>query len=213
MSTLLAVNDVLKVQTYCYAPESSQVGINVWWYRVKSLDAGATLEGMFLDLASQFATLYRAYLPSVARYSGGRVSRIVGAVAPSVISRVGNGVGSAPAFQMPDAMCAVVTKRVLRPGRAGLGRCYLPFIPQASCTPSGNLDPVSAPAISMLAIADFADTTTTFAGPDLFNVELEPGLPANVIYPWEAAYDYTLSLRLGTQHRRGDYGRMNPEGP
>jgi hypothetical protein len=112
---------------------------------------------------------------------------------------------------IPTQVAAVITKLTGVPGRKGRGRCFHPFLRKSVITRVGELLGSEQTALTSAYQTLFAPRTFA-VGPGVTNIN--PGLlsrkPLPVGYTPLNATGFFCQPTLGTQRRRGDYGRPNP---
>jgi hypothetical protein len=195
-----------KTSCWCFG----QLGLNVLHYRVTAAPASPLSDAACLVwLDNIFAPLLIPMITQDAQYLGSSIQSIF--PLPKLLEQVTT-LNAAPGGDLfkaaPKQSALVVTKLSNFAGRANRGRVYLPF-------PSiGSLNIDGVPTAAYVALAQnyatqlvsqqFVTLTTT-----LTPIILQRKAPASS----PVMTNTRVNSRFGTQRRRGDYGRLNPQTP
>lgn len=115
--------------------------------------------------------------------------------------------------QCPTQVAAVVKKVTGFAGQAYRGRLYFPFVPRDHVTADGELSAAGVTAYQGTAVAMFQafvatqGLSSTSLTPYLLHTP-GPAFPLPLV--GVEIFNFLVTGRLGTQKRRGDYGRLNP---
>ncbi len=150
----VAVNDILRIKTFCFQPP--QVGINIRFAIVTSVvgvintaDVAAVYDGLVQGP-------YKALLSNPSTYVGVNCQRIFpGTPTFPAGTQVSAGVGTAGATALPAQVSGIITTQTGLAGRKFRGRSYIPFPATADSTgtppvPTGKAICQSCGSISWL---------------------------------------------------------------
>jgi hypothetical protein len=214
-------NDILEVRFVTFDPTPpTQVGINVMHWLVSTLTGvGVTQGDIAADLDAAAAPLYKLLLANPTSYRGVMVQKIWPAPRQLAEVSIGNaGVGTAGALQAPTQVAGVLKFTTAKAGRAFRGRIFVPFLSTSSLTAGGNQ--------AAGYFTDLNNLGTMLTTPRLVTVggnatPISPvvwhaknfGKPPAGIHTYDPILLATPSTLLGTQRRRGNYGRVNASSP
>lgn len=222
--TPIAPNDYFKVRYFTSC--GSQLGVNVIWYKLMTIEAGPTVGATVLGSAMSLAAapLYKAIMAADSQYRGLGIQNwytgIVGTT-PSIEYLVsdGLGIGSGAIPTMSKQTCGIVTKRTTRAKKGGRGRVYLPFPSNGANTNNGV--PIAAYITAATNWAAKLVSTFTVNCPGVNNVTVQcyhrvkqkvvvnPPVPGAFEWLFYPVLEYVVRNRWATQRRRGDYGKQN----
>jgi hypothetical protein len=111
----------------------------------------------------------------------------------------------------PTQAAAIVQKLTGLAGPRNRGRLYWPFLPTAFLQATGQISNGGRIAIIAAAISCWVSQTFSVGGD---NVTVDPVLIHRYVVPAIPTYQpivtFLMSLKIGTQKKRGDYGQPNP---
>lgn len=208
MAYIMLPEDKLELKVFCYA--SPQVGINSYKYRVLDNDDDMTDDELAQIMSPIIAPLYQVIMPPGARYSGISLQDQFPLIQMTQTSTEGAGPGTIGVNMCGTQLTGLISKYTQHPGRTGRGRVYIPFVPADYCNAAGH--PSLDYTIGLQDIAEQLLQIQTYTGggkevtlvPVLFNIS--DGIA------WDIT-SHRFRVKFANQHRRGDYGKMNPEGP
>lgn len=216
MPNLIFADDVLEARYYTYHEETRQIGINTVHYKVAEITADPSIQNTVDELSVLVSDHFKALMPAGARYSGCTLRRVdPGPASPSAVSRSGAGPGDHAGNMIPNQVSAICRLYTSEASRHGRGRIYLPFLPTTGVLATGEVDPVFQALVETEMAAVIPPDPATIVVADV-------GGPTWEGYPivWAPTTTGTFRVeslfcppRLATQKRRGDYGKMNIEGP
>jgi len=214
MATSLVNNfDMLEMRVFTYDPAAAQEGINKFQFQVVTVDPGGNLADLADAMSTFWLPLYGAAMSSAAQMNGIELRRIWPTKTLAAISKQNAGVGTGSANMIPPQMAVILKRRTVLVGPGGRGRIFFPFVDRALLQPNGELDVAAAHIvfdpilIPMANSANYVDTSAR-------NYSLQPILIKNpTTGVAQVITDSLLSVKLGAQRRRGEYGRSNPPGP
>jgi len=219
MAIPVAVGDVIKMRVYTYNTVRSQLGINVFYYLIGGVTGGP---GSLQDLAGGLDLLvgpqYVNWLPDNCNYSGIRVERVDPAPTPSVIAVGSAAPGAGSSAVSPAAACGILRRSTDIRGPGGRGRIFAPFVDHGNLTVGGDLSVAGQTLLDLISQVTLA-SNTGFILPVIGTVipatySLICGLyAATNPVPFRPLTGFKVESKIGTQHRRGDYGKQNVEGP
>lgn len=139
------------------------------------------------------------------------VDPLTGVVTQSALGTSSHPFGSGGATCAPTQAAAVVQKLTGLAGPSNRGRMFWPFLPTAFISTAGRINSTGRTDVKTAADTMFLTATYT-VGAD--SVTLSPILLHRTALGGPASYEdltgFFVSTKLGTQKRRGDYGRTNP---
>jgi hypothetical protein len=206
-----AVGQVMLFSVESSHSPSSQIGLNGCHFRVSAVTGG----GLDVQqLAVQFLANIQADWPAVNDSTvtldcvkSFLLDSTTGKVLQSGIALDNATVGTHVAGIAPSQVAPVVNKGTGLAGRKYRGRCYFPFMTVAYLTSTGELTAAGQVALQAY-YAGFISTQVLAAGgssttlvPVLKGAAL-PLAPTDIV-------SRLVTGKLGTQRRRGDYGRVN----
>lgn len=184
-------------------------------FRISSIGgAGLTLE----DMADFVGTIFDGELPptlantvAVGRPILELIAPLTGVVLQSFLGVSSFPVGTGGATCAPKQVAAIVQKVSGLAGPSNRGRMYWPFLSTTFLNTDGTISGAGRTAITTAAINCFFTLTPT-VGAD--SVNLEPVIttrqPVGVPVEYIEIIGLVTSTKLGTQKKRGDYGKPNP---
>jgi hypothetical protein len=203
------LNDIWRCEVACYNTTNAQVSLNRYLFLCEAVaGTGGTDAQLATALDTLFAVEYKQAIANVAVYYGVKVSRyLLPAVNRPAISIANTGAGTGGADQAPSVVCGLIKLTTTANGRKGQGRVYMPFVPTAYMTINGEptaayevvLDGLATAVLGLAPVGAGGNTST-----------LKWVLPAAKTVPATALVATALAEgKFGTQHRRGDYGKLN----
>lgn len=208
-----AVNDVLKMTVVSFHTPSSQQGQNTCYYQVTAvLGGGLTVQQIASTFLTSLTGAWRTPNASNVLLGGVIADYMVtatGKVQQSAIARDGATVGLNGATIAPSQSAPVVKKLTGLAGRSKRGRCYFPFLPLAYIDANGELTNAGVTALQSW-YSSWIDTQVLAVGAvqtTMVPVLTHKSAPL-VPIPITATQ---VTGKVGTQKRRGDYGRANAE--
>jgi len=195
-----------------------QIAENTMHYIVSGVTAGgAPLSQYASDFSAQWAGVAAALLPIQATYYGCKVRNLVN---PATMSaRLANPtVGTVAGGMLPKQVAPVLSFFTSLSGSKNRGRIYLPFAPTTFATADGQLTNAARLLyeVRLLSIAPLTITVGIGPGTATLSLVIRHGhgpIP-NPVPPGTVTSVATqvVQLKLGTQRKRGDYGRINTPG-
>lgn len=206
MTTPIVVNDLVKVRVCCQ--ETNQISLNSLTYKITALTGAPTYEDLAGHLAANLSGAYAPFISNTSKFYGISMQRYFPTAMQPVIA-IRNDVGTGGATTAPRNAAAIITKKSSVPGKQGRGRIYVPFIATANLSVDGSISPAGLVLMDAIITAGLATVTAlvvNFAGD---TVSFDPTLvSATGIFRSALVGAYSKSL-VGTQKRRGDFGRPN----
>lgn len=136
-----------------------------------------------------------------------KLSSATGVVQLSTVGVGARPVGTGGANSVPDQVAPVVQKFTGLAGPRNRGRVYWPFIPTASLSADGELSGAAAVALTAAAGNLFGGQSFTVGGA---SITVVPHLfHRTPIFGTTEILAFFCVGKLGTQKRRGDYGKLN----
>lgn len=207
------VGDIVELR-HVYTCQA-QIGENIVHYKVGAITGGgATLIEASSGFGFLLTTTAPPCMPSIAAYYGTSAKNLVDP-ATSAQSSVFNTVGTLSASVSPKQVAVVLSLTSSLAGPKNRGRNYFPFFSAGLIAANGQLSAAGLALFNTLlsngmplihVIDDGAGNTTTYG-----KVILHPGpltVPVDPARSTLVTFQTTQS-KLGTQRRRGDYGRVN----
>ena len=209
MSNILAVNDVLIVQTVINDPSLQQSAVLSRYWKVASIIPVGTIQ--FSDVATYFdgllAPLYKPLIYNTATYNGCRVRRWFPANTDNWQYDNSNaGVGTAGAVGNPSQSAGLLSFIGNTIGRHGAGRQYVPFPSATDNVTYGHPSAGYLANLAALGLALVTQQPVTVAG---ITANLIPGVFDNVAKAYTSINQYKAEDAWATQKRRGAFGRFN----
>lgn len=205
--------DVIQV-TYVWTCQN-QIAENTVHFSISSATGGGL---NISDIAAYFAGLLTVsgptVLPSIASFYGVKVRNL--SIPQSITEAIAMAApGTVSASVLPKQVCGVCSFYSALAGPRNRGRLYLPFLPISFGSSSGQMSVAGKGAWS-LVVADMAPYNAVLAAAGATTTLLlviRHGR-GGIIVPTPAGTFTTVSSRqvqgkLGTQRKRGDYGRTN----
>lgn len=210
MAVILNLNDIIEVKHFCSL--GNQQGINVLHYRVRAkAGAGLTDAAVAGLMSSVIGPLYKAYLPTVARYEGCRIQVVWPLpVQVAVPDTSGAGVGTIATDPLPSQAAMLAKKATTLAGRRNRGRIYLPFWGESQSDATGK---PSAAAIALAATLLTAELVETIYGPGADTVTLTPILWRKGGPDYQDVVQVIIRSAWATQRRRSLINRGDQIGP
>jgi hypothetical protein len=211
----MPLGDVWKVRTVCYTP--SQIAINDLLYinngTVGGTEPTADQYASALDLI--VAPLYKALMTANSSYRGLSWQLQVRPLPQAVFTSFSDGVGTNSGNMSPTQVSYVIGKETAFAGRRYRGRIYPGFVPAVFVTAAGNLTTSGLTALTALASALVANLVVIGTNPGEGTITFVPVLRSLALPGPPPSYAYyhltstTARSKIGTQRRRGNYGRLN----
>lgn len=206
---LIAEGDIWQATVACYATANGQVSLNRYLFFCSvNAGVGATDAQLALALDNFFAPLYKAIIANVATYYGVKVSRyLLPPVNRPFVSTANTAVGTGGVNMLPSAICGMLKTTSTANGKKGQGRVYIPFISDTFATDTG--EPTGAVQLLMNAIGTgLIALPSVGAGGNLSTMEwCLPNTKFNI--GTGLIIKAVSEPKFGTQHKRGDYGKLN----
>lgn len=211
---MLAPGDLLNITTVAYHDPTSQIGVNDWGFVVSAIAGGAAgPQDLATILATDWVDAWRAWNSDTVTFAmiGVRVinpatgkTSDYGEDPPAV-----SGLLATPPGIVPSQVSPVVRVVSTYGTRSGRGRRFLPFMSNAWVNSDGRLTAGGVTALNAWVNAVIATQThTTTGGVD---ITIAPRLLHRKPLPVSGTPIISAAVTgsLGTQRRRGDYGRPN----
>jgi hypothetical protein len=193
---------------------NNQVGeVTVNWTVASTTGTGATWNDVVDLLDNQWKSSgLRAIASDTVTFRPTRVyvlDPVTGLATIIAVTANGNVLGSSTLGICPTQCSAVVAKRTSVAGRRGRGRLFHPFLLINMMSIDGQL--LNSPANAITAAYNTAMIGVGVGGPPN-TATVVPVLLHRDPLPltFDPITDYLCSPLIGTQKRRGDYGRTNP---
>lgn len=207
MPTTLALADILELKVFAWG--EGQLGINTGHFLFNGATTGSvSVESMLAEFSTMMAAVYKPAMGSVVNFIGVTGRRVTPTVSPVVINTGDAGLAAVASDLLPTQVCGIFTKRTLRTGRAGRGRCYVPFPVELFNDVDGKPNETYTDLLESIANSwceTFAPTIPAVTGATFSPV---------IFHRASGGYDLitskTVRVRWAGQHRRGDYGKLNP---
>lgn len=216
----MAIGDIWRIKALCYDTTLLQIQLNNMYFVVVS-DTGAGPPA--LNVAQAFdvvvAPLYKALMSANSKYRGVQ-AQFIGQ--PPLLPQIpvdthandGPGVG-AGANTVPAQVSGVVSWKTALAGKHYRGRIYPGFLDTGFVDTWGEITNAGVAALQALGNAWATNRSVTY-GPSIANLQLvvqgvfrdAMGIVTSVAY--QRVVSALARNRLGTQRRRGQYGRNNP---
>lgn len=200
------VNTILRTRAYCV--QGNQTSINIRYWQVLSLTTGgARLSEIAGAMDAQFAPAYKNMLVAAASYHGWDVAQFSpGPPGIAQISNLAAGPGTIPGNAAPLQVCGIITVNTAQIGRAYRGRIYTPFLAASSVDPNGQATVAYQNLLTQLA-NDYTGSVVVVGVNGTSN--LSPVIWHKKTSTWTQVTHFMVRSKLGTQRRRGAYGRPN----
>ena len=200
------VNQILRSRAY--ATQGNQTAINIRYWQVLSVTTGgALLSELCAAMEAQLAPHYQNMMVASAAWHGLDLATYT--PAPPGIAQISNlaaGPGKIAGSAAPLQVCGVVSLRTAQIGRANRGRLYAPFLGAASIDVSGQANPAYLGYLNALG-DNYAGSIVVVGVNGTTN--LSPVLWHKKTATWTQLTHYISRSQLGTQRRRGAFGRPN----
>lgn len=207
MALPIAVNDKVRLAIVC-DDQSAQIGINVSFWNVDSISAGAPTDQQLVDsFSTGFSAFYKPCLAPACRYYGAMLNRVSpGATTSTVFSGNGRGVGTATGDNLPRQTSGIITLKTAFAGRRYRGRVYIPFPAEADNDAVGNPTAGYVTRLGLLA--------AQYAGPLVHSIGGGTVVTSLLVRSrkfglWTPVIATIARVVWATQRRRGSYGRTN----
>lgn len=206
------MNDLLQVRVACKA--NGQVGLNIThWVVTNVVTLGATVSELAQALDQTWANAYINWLSTHADYIGTGVKILT---PPQTLegAYTGNAQPGVHATSLlPTQVSGLIRLQTDRGGPANRGRLYVPFVPAAAVTASGELSVFGVGLIDAIAAAyDTQQTVVGATGTTMIRLVIKHG-PGPTNPPPSLlsvlVKNLAASSSLATQRRRGDFGKLN----
>jgi hypothetical protein len=207
-----AVGQYVRCIVESFHSPSSQIGMNRVDFVVESVVGGGLTIG---QIASQMLAVVQGVFPAANAttvFLSGVVSELL-TTATGKVAQTGQAidnitVGSAGVGVAPSQVAPVLKKFTGLAGRKNRGRSYFPFLFTGFLQANGELTGAGLTALTTYYSAIFQAQTLVVGGATTVLVPVLLGKAVPLV-----GIDLTsiqMSGLLGTQRRRGDYGRQNP---
>ncbi len=186
---------------------------NVGWFVVAAAGgASLTLPALLGAYISSIDLDVRAVLSEDTDFAGvlGAVLHPVTGVTllSSSVTTGGASPGDEAGPPCPSVACPIIRKSTGMAGRSHQGRFFGPPLPASKVDVDGEVLAAFLPTLNAYAFSCFGAQTLT-VGAD--SVSLEPRLKhSGIPLSGDEILTFAATGRIGSQHRRGDYGRTNP---
>lgn len=198
--------DLIQLQVYCLAAD--QIGINNYFFRVNASTAGY----MYTDLLNwaqvNVYPLYVPLMPVTAQVYGPQIRKISPGPFFPAMNVVNAQVGTATGNLAPRQSCPMLQKQTGVRGAKGRGRIFLPFFSDLFITGAGHLSGAGQAITNNIGNTLLSNLTV---GPTIGG-DTAALVPVLVNQKTLATIDLTgfnNPIKLGTQKRRGDFGKPN----
>jgi hypothetical protein len=206
MATNMIPGDRFRWRHACYGRD--QVGLNNWDFTVSVITNTPTYEGVLNSIDLAASVLYRPCIPAAfTRYGSQLIILTSPMVAP--ISTSANALaGLATGDTLTMQAAGLVSKRTGLRGRAGRGRCYIPFPSTDFLDTDGT--PTAAYVALLTGIAFFFCTNIVMTDGAGNSAICVPQVSHGAGLTGSNITSYQTPKRWATQRRRGNFGRTNP---
>lgn len=203
----LSAGDIIEMKVY--SRQNGQEGINAYHYRVTAFaNTTATAGDLANSMDAVFRPLYITTLAANASFQGVGIRFLQsGLWSVETLSTTGPVVGTAPGDPLPLAMCGIATKKTRTIGRAGRGRVYFAF-PTENYNTSAGAPTAGYQSLMEIIMDQYLDTGPFLAAGGL-SVSVYPILFHRSTGTYTDIIGMEVRDKWATQHRRGDYGRLN----
>lgn len=215
MGTLFApINSVTRVTTYCYDPDTLQVGENVGYFRLRSITGAADSFNWLTGVSAASVIFSNVYLPQMesdVNYSGIGAAVVSIAGVPvadplTLYSAAGSGPGTfGGAITGAGQLSGLASFRSSAPGRSGRARKYFPFVPGNAYDADNLITDLLRDAYVLTAAAWF-EMALSQAGTDFAFVGCTFKREDSTTSDFISA---SVTHRIATQRRRGAFGKTN----
>lgn len=215
----LVTGDVVRMRVYCWC--NQQLSINTYSYVIGEIDVGSTNVlmwdlGMYLLVAAH--DMYVPIMSEFAEFLGIGLQKlttpITGEAQFTTSMAFLDGLGLDAGQPLPTNITGLLRRSGIKPSnnRQKNGRVYLPF-PSENSNGDGSV-PVNTYRANVTLLGENLSMPhgVTYNGT---TYNLVPCLELNNTIPagWANISLTSASNRWGQQHRRGDFGKMNPRWP
>ena len=210
MANPLVVGEVYSLTIGTYFNDQS--GLNRVHFIITSIAGTGTTDAAFVvAFDTVVAPLYKAVMHDAATYYGTKLYRRYPApVYAPVIANGNQGPGTAGSVPLPTAICGMIRWGSNLKGRKGQGRIYVPF-PATTALSAG--EPSGAYVVQLGALGA-AISSFDLVGSGANTAAVACVIAGKTDFATPVAISRVVTPQLwGTQHRRGDYGRLNQTPP
>lgn len=213
MATQMVVGDIMSCRAWCTS--GNQAAVNTYNFQVISATgAGQTDQQLADAIDTFFASLYIPGLSPGATYNGAQVYFIKrtppGLLVNPVFSTTSAGAGTSGTNSIPKAAAPLIKYQTNLRGPGGRGRLFIPFVSTIFVGPGGDpnaawhtlVDGYCVNLLGGVSLGTPPDTAVLS-----FVLAKRPKLPAT---PTAQIIIACLAAnKIGTLHKRGDFGRAN----
>lgn len=202
----IATNDRLQIRAYCQTGD--QTAINVWNFVVGAVVGAPTEQGIVDAFSVKMALAYKQILSSDTTYYGCDLRVYVGgALGATWTSRSSTGAGTQGADTLPRQVAGVLSFQTGTPGRAGRGRTFLSFPPEAMNGPGGHPDNLYTGGADNLGFQLRSNVPYISSAGN--TAVLQFCLRHRATNAFVLVINHVARAKWGNQRRRGDYGKKN----
>jgi len=207
------VGDVLQV-THVWTCQN-QIAENTLHYVVTAVGGGGvTINDIAGDFALNMSTEAPPLLPSIASYYGAMCRNLVAPQTRDFKISIPTP-GTVSASVIPKQVCPIISFFTPVGGPANRGRIYLPFMPISFASSAGQLS-AGGRAAYLAALPGICPPNVTVvaaAQSTTLQLVIRHGR-GQIPFPvpaasWTGVNGRVIQSKLGTQRKRGDYGRTN----
>lgn len=209
MPVPLEAGDILESVTWAYFED--QVGLNVRHWIVNAVTGGATLLNVAQALDDKVRPLQRLLQHKYSVFWRVGMRRISAAPTITEYSTTGPEVGLHDTSPIPSQMTGMVTLLTEFPGQGFRGRVYIPFPGALSVEATGL--PTAAYVADAQTFGEAYVEVLMYDDMGGITAALQPVLRAQATGFVTPLSGCLARKRFAGQHRRGNYGRMNPGPP
>lgn len=204
------LGDIFNV-TYI-ANQGNQDGqINMAWYCSLATGLGVSYQSIVNTLDATWKGQFPSYGSTSVTYEGSIVhvlNQSTGLTVQVAQSTNASSMGQDTTGMAPRQAAAVCKKSTTVPGRKGRGRLFVPFLTKGQITATGELTSTAISDINLACSNSFGSFTIGTGGNYAVVI---PGILQRSPLPLVFTPLVTVAATglIGTQKRRGDYGRLN----
>lgn len=204
MATNIVDGDKCFVKIACQA--SDQIAFNDLAWGLTTLVGTPTYEELVADRMLALLPLYQAIMPSQASFYGISIQRF-DPTFTQPFQAANSTPGTATGNLEPRQACGIISKVGSVPGKPGKGRIYVPFLADSVTSADGHLGAAGFTALNALGTSLFTVQDLLFFSGN--GVRIVPLIVNNPLPTSNFISSFITRSKLGTQQRRGDYGKPN----
>lgn len=204
---MAATNDRYQIRLYCTVGQ--QTSINVLNYLITGANGTVTDQQIATLMSTYVSDYYKSCLGNNANYYGLDLRKWSGTTLGVIYtSKAGSGSGAATGNLLPKQVAGIISLRVNAPGRHGRGRIFVAFPSTGSNEGAGVPTLGYNGSVAALAAALVGPFTVVQSTGN--NVTLQLCVRNRADGSQQPVASVLVPFKWANQHRRGDYGRINP---